>query len=231
MILKSPVRKCVWGLINSQKDLEKYIDKSGQRFGVDESGPACKVIPTAPCNITYYQYLGFGLHKGIDIPVATGTPVYACADGKVSRVSDNITSGIGVVIHHPDQSFESVSWHLKSHSVGIGDIIKTGQLIGISDNTGYSLGPHLHFQCNQTDEHGKSGQAFDPLPYFVWPTMDRLVKVDKDVFRIKDGKRDLFLNSKSFIALDGRWDKIETITQAELETFPLGDVLIAVNNE
>ena len=231
MILKSPVKKCVWGTIKSQADLEKYIDKSGQRFGVDESGPACNVVPTAPCSQTYYEYLGFGLHKGIDIPVVTGTEIYACADGKVSRVSDNITSGIGVVIHHPDQGFESVYWHLKSHSVFSGDLIKTGQLIGISDNTGYSLGPHLHFQTNKTDEHGKSGQAFDPLPYFVWNDMYPLITAGKDVYRVKDGKKDLFLNSKSFIALDGRWNEIVTKTQAELDALPNGDVLIAVSNE
>ncbi len=98
MKLHCPVKKCVWGAINSQADLEKYIAKSGQPFGVDMSGPACEVSPTFPCDKTYYEYLGFGLHKGIDIPVATGTEVYASMSGKVVRISDSITQGIGVVI-------------------------------------------------------------------------------------------------------------------------------------
>lgn len=166
--LHCPVTHTVHGPLKSQADLVHAIAKSGQSFGVDESGPACNVIATAPCNQTYYEYLGLGLHKGIDIPVSTGTEVYAMADGKVSRVSDNITSGIGVVIYHPQFSIESVYWHLKSHSVFPGDEVKTGQLIGISDNTGYSEGPHLHAQINQTNEHGMSGQAIDPMPYFVW---------------------------------------------------------------
>lgn len=178
MILKSPIKRCVWGTITSQKDLEKYIDKSGQRFGVDESGPACNVIPTAPCNKTYYEYLGFGLHKGVDIPCATGTEVYASTNGKVTRVSDSITSGIGVVIWDSTQMIETVYWHLKSHNVIIGDIVQVGQQIGLSDNTGYSLGPHLHFQVNLTNDHGMSLNAVDPLHSFVWDDM-----LDKDDVR------------------------------------------------
>ena len=231
MKIYSPIKKTVWGKVTSQQELESAIDKSGQRFGVDESGPACNVVADAPCSITYYEYLGFGSHKGIDLPVATGTQVYASTNGKVSRVSDKVTSGIGVVIWDSSQSIETVYWHLKSHYVNVGDMVVIGQLIGISNNTGYSIGPHLHFQVNLTNEHGQSLNAVDPLPYFVWTTMDRLVKADKDVYRIKDGKKDLFLNSKSFISLDGRWDKIETISQAELDAFPTGDVLIAVSNE
>lgn len=168
MQLKCPCLRTVWGEVKSQAELESAVDKSGQRFGVDQSGPACKIIPTAPCDKTYYQYLGFGLHKGIDIPVATGTKVYAATNGKVTRVSDNITSGIGVVIYDESQSIETIYWHLLSHAVDVGDIVKVGESIGISDNTGYSEGPHLHFQVNLTNEHGQSLNAVDPLPYFVW---------------------------------------------------------------
>lgn len=186
---KCPVDHTIWGPLKSQKNLEYAIAKSGQPFGVDLSGPACNTVPSAPCNITYYQYLGFGLHKGIDIPVGTGTDIRAVADGKVSRVSDNVTSGIGVVIYHQDMACESVYWHLKSHSVFPGDTIKTGQLIGISDNTGYSTGPHLHLQFNQTNEHGQSGQAFDPMPYFVWNN-DMLTEKDVRKLQALEGYKD-----------------------------------------
>lgn len=171
MEIKCPVKLTVWGTLNSQADLVNAIIKSGQPFGVDESGPACKVVSTAPCDKTYYQWLGLGLHKGVDIPVPTGTQVFAAHSGKVSRISDNITQGIGVVIYDPIQNIESVYWHLKSHNVQISDKIEVGQLIALSDNTGYSEGPHLHFQINLTDVHGKSLNAVDPMPYFVWDTM------------------------------------------------------------
>ena len=160
-----PVQKTVWGPVNSLKDLNYAIAKSGQPFGVDWSGPACKVVPGAPCNITYYQYLGFGLHKGIDIPVATGTEVFATADGKVCEISDDITKGIGLVICHSGLKLKSLYWHLKAHCVNLGDIVTQGQIVGISDNTGYSEGPHLHFEIKTTDEHGISIKSVDPIPY------------------------------------------------------------------
>lgn len=61
--------------------------------------------------------------------------------------------------------------------------------------------------------------------------MYRLVRANKDVYRIKDGKKDMFLNGVSFIALDGRWNQIEPITQVELDAIPDGNVLIAVPQE
>lgn len=189
MKLRCPVKRCVWGAINSQKDLEKYIDKSGQRFGVDESGPACEVNPTFPCDKTYYEYLGFGLHKGIDIPCVAMTEVYASHSGRITRVSDDTTQGIGVVIWDYIQGIESVYWHLKSHSVFPGDIVQTGQLIAYSNNTGYSKGNHLHFQVNLTNEHGKSGQAIDPLQSFVWDT-DMLDKEDVRFLQALEGFHD-----------------------------------------
>ena len=72
-----------------------------------------------------------------------------------------------------------------------------------------------------------SNARFDPEKYF----MDRLVKASKDVFRLRNGEKDLFLNKESFEALDGRWASIETITQSELDAIPDGFVLIAVKSE
>lgn len=234
MILKCPVTRTVWGPIKSQKDLEYAIAKSGQPFGVDESGPACNVVPTAPCNVTYYQYLGFGLHKGIDIPVSTGTEIHAATSGKVSRVSDNITSGIGVVIWDPTQNIETVYWHLKSHSVMPGDKITVGQLIGLSDNTGYSEGPHLHFQVNLTNEHGMSLNAVDPLHSFVWDTDMRLVTVNsKDIWLVsKNGKRSLLYNYLAFSLVDADMSKVEKLTQADFDAIPdSGNVLAGLSQE
>ena len=231
MKLRSPIRKTVWGPVTNQAQLESAIAKSGQGYGTDLSGPACNTIPTAPCNVTYYEYLGFGPHKGLDIPTATGTEIYASTNGKVTRISDDTTQGIGVVIWDKTQLIETVYWHLLNHTVRLGDIIKVGDLIGISDNTGYSTGPHLHFQVNLTTEHGKSLGSVDPIHSFVWNNMEPLVTAGKDIYRVKDGKKDLFLNSKSFIALDGRWNEVVTKTQAELDAIPNGDVLIAVANE
>lgn len=166
-----PVKKTVWGDLKTKQNLIDAINKSGQPFGVDWSGPACNVVPTAPCDKTYYQYLGFGLHSGIDIPVVNGTEVYACADGKVTELSNVTTKGIGVVIYHPQLLLKSIYWHLLSYNVALGDTVKGGQLIASSDNTGYSIGPHLHFELKTTDEHGVSITPVDPMPYIGFDNM------------------------------------------------------------
>lgn len=174
MKLLCPVKKTVWGEVNNLQDLQKAILKSGQPFGVDWSGPATDTIPNAPAGMTYYEYLGFGLHAGIDLPVSRGTEIYASTDGKVCELSNNITKGIGVVIYDEVQHCKTVYWHLLSYSVELGGIIKAGQLIGLSDNTGYSKGNHLHWEVKETNEHGVSVKSIDPMPYIIFEdTMDK----------------------------------------------------------
>lgn len=60
---------------------------------------------------------------------------------------------------------------------------------------------------------------------------DRLVTAGKDVYQVKNGRKNQFINAQTFQLIDGRWDKIEKITQAELDKIPDGHVLVAVPNE
>lgn len=90
-------------------------------------------------------------HKGIDIGVDNGTPVYAPANGKVKytliqggTVAAREGFGKFVVLDHGNGV---TSWygHLQDWVVKIGQTVSTGQLIAHSGNTGNSTGPHLHF--------------------------------------------------------------------------------------
>ena len=159
-----PVNKCVWGKINNLDDLKKAIAKSGQFFGQDLSGPACEFNASYPCDKTLYEYMGWGLHQGLDIPVSTDTEVYASHDGIVIKLSDSLTAGIGVVLEGVDS--RSVYWHLKEYNVSIGQKVKTGDLIALSDNTGFSKGPHLHWEYKV--KVGNDFIAVDPIPYIVF---------------------------------------------------------------
>ena len=169
-MLSLPVRKTVWGNVNTIEDLEKAINKSGQPFGVDWSGPACNYDPSFPCDKTYYQYLNFNppsnLHAGIDIPCASGTEVYAVADGKVVQIESVTTKGLGIVVYHEKLRLKSLYWHLKDIPVTLGQSIQGGAFLAHSDNTGYSAGNHLHLEFKITDEHGISIKSVDPIPYF-----------------------------------------------------------------
>lgn len=94
-------------------------------------------------------------HMGVDLPLATGTPVYAAFDGKV-RVS-KYTGGFGnvVIIRHAN-GLETTYGHLSKRNVQSGDWVHAGDVIGLGGSTGRSTGPHLHFE---TRYHGF---AFDP---------------------------------------------------------------------
>jgi murein DD-endopeptidase MepM/ murein hydrolase activator NlpD len=86
-------------------------------------------------------------HKGLDLRAARRTPVYATADGVVRYVQDkNIgTFGRVIIITH-NFGFETIFGHLRFTHVKVGDVIKKGQLIGKSGNSGRSNGPHLHYE-------------------------------------------------------------------------------------
>lgn len=91
-------------------------------------------------------------HHGIDYATPIGTAVYASGDGKV--VSARYRDGYGntLEIVHED-GFKTLYGHLKGFATGIrvGKIVKNGQLVAYSGNTGLSSGPHLHFGLYKRD--------------------------------------------------------------------------------
>ena len=106
--------------------------------------------------------MGWGPHKGIDIPLNEGEEIFAVADGKVVRISDSVTQGLGIVIRHPN--LESVYWHNKQNLVTLGQEVKQGDLIAYADSTGFSTGHHIHFETRKTDDLGNFVEYLDPLP-------------------------------------------------------------------
>ena len=89
-------------------------------------------------------------HKGVDLAVPVGTPVYAADNGIVttSKLSDSY--GYYVVIDHQN-GLKTLYAHNSSLLVKEGDTISKGQQIALSGNTGNSTGPHLHFEVHSND--------------------------------------------------------------------------------
>lgn len=83
-------------------------------------------------------------HGGIDIAVPTGTTVYSTAPGRVKFVGWKGGYGRLVIVEHDDGS-ETYYAHLLQGTVKAGDTVAQGQPIALSDNTGNSTGPHLHY--------------------------------------------------------------------------------------
>lgn len=86
-------------------------------------------------------------HRGIDYAAPTGTPVYATADGTVSKFGKNRLNGNYVFLEH-DRVYATKYLHLHKIDPAVkkGAEIKQGQRIGSVGSTGVSTGPHLHYE-------------------------------------------------------------------------------------
>jgi murein DD-endopeptidase MepM/ murein hydrolase activator NlpD len=89
------------------------------------------------------------MHKGIDIAADTGTPIYAAAGGVVTYSAWN-DGGYGnlVEITHPDGTV-TIYAHNSRLLVREGQRVRQGQQISEMGSTGFSTGPHLHFEIRQ----------------------------------------------------------------------------------
>lgn len=120
-------------------------------------------LPYAPGR-SYRVLQGYGSrfsHKGleefaVDFDMAEGTPVHAARGGVVARVVESNTRGCWedgcgryanyIVVLHSDGTTGEY-YHLEKDGalVAVGDVVRKGQRIGLSGNTGHTTMPHLHF--------------------------------------------------------------------------------------
>lgn len=85
-------------------------------------------------------------HFAVDVVVAANTPVKATADGTIIFAEWTVETGYVVIIEH-NQEMISVYKHNSSITKTQGDLVKAGEVIAMSGNTGeLSTGPHLHFE-------------------------------------------------------------------------------------
>jgi murein DD-endopeptidase MepM/ murein hydrolase activator NlpD len=84
-------------------------------------------------------------HTGLDLAAPTGAPVAAAAAGRVTHAGAEGTYGYTVVIDHGN-GYVTRYAHLSAWQVTVGQRVNQGQRIGSVGSTGYSTGPHLHFE-------------------------------------------------------------------------------------
>lgn len=94
-------------------------------------------------------------HMGWDFGTPNGTPIVAPTDGEIIR-SGNYNDGYGncIQILNIPERFAVKVGHLQTCLVGVGQRVWQGQLIGYSDNTGFSTGAHLHVEACEVDANG-----------------------------------------------------------------------------
>lgn len=89
-------------------------------------------------------------HAGLDIAVSEGAPIFAAGSGEVIFAGLNGGYGYMVEIKHDDGTFTRYA-HLSRISVYEGQPVKMGSFIGRVGTTGFSTGPHLHFEIRTND--------------------------------------------------------------------------------
>lgn len=169
-----------------------------QRFGdnmpcVKDFGLASQTIimgsnsPTCPVGYEkLYAKFGMSGHNGMDLDAGEQN-VYAAHDGVVVELQDVPARGLGIGILTNEQVMlrdygihfaKTRYWHLKRFYVSVGDKVTAGQLIAVTNTTGYSSGNHLHFELQPMDKDAGGhpilafpdngiGAAIDPEPFFT----------------------------------------------------------------
>ncbi|MBQ4236400.1 MAG: M23 family metallopeptidase [Treponema sp.] len=123
--------------INPLKNVKFYL--------TSQFGPRIDPISRVPSN-----------HNGIDMAVATGTPVYAVKSGVVEVSGWHNRYGNYIIVRH-EGNYKSLYAHLSRLLTNKGDRVEQGEKIGLVGTTGYSTGPHLHLTMY------KNGNLVDPL--------------------------------------------------------------------
>ena len=90
-------------------------------------------------------------HYGLDIVAAWGNPVRATADGFILKINDDKLLGKSIIISH-GLGFTTLYGHLSKISVGEGQKVKRGDVIGNVGNTGKAMGPHVHYEVRINDK-------------------------------------------------------------------------------
>lgn len=122
------------------------LDTTGFRRISDYYGPR-KRHPILKCR---------RMHHGIDFAGTKGTTIYPAAKGTVKEIRRSISYGRLIIIDHGND-ITTMYAHLHKITVNKGDTVRAGEKIGELGSTGWSTGPHLHYEIRVKD------RAINPL--------------------------------------------------------------------
>jgi murein DD-endopeptidase MepM/ murein hydrolase activator NlpD len=150
------------------KSLKKAFLKSPIEFSRISSGFSMRLHPISG---------KWKQHKGVDFAAATGTPIHASGDGTIDFAGTQRGYGNVVVIKHWG-NFSTAYAHMSRFANGMhkGAKVSQGEVIGYVGTTGWSTGPHLHYEFRVNNE------ARDPLTVDV-PNAQPLAGAELERFR------------------------------------------------
>ena len=150
--------------LQQQKDILDHpasLDSSGSN--PPNSLPANCVL-TSPFGMRQNPFVPgtMQMHYGIDIGCFEGTPVAVTKDGVVSFVGYDSGYGNRVEVTHAG-GWLTLYGHNNRILVKVGQVVKKGDIIALSGNTGASTGPHIHYELHE------NGVAIDPAKLMAVP--------------------------------------------------------------
>ena len=163
-------------IIGVEKDAttEEITKKTLETLNVNRRKYTLKVIPNGKPLDKITTSSGYGyrihpltkkrqFHRGLDIPANIGSAVRATADGVVEYVQSRNIGSYGRVIRISHNfGFKTVFAHLRKTKVKVGDIVRKGEIIGLSGNSGRSTGPHLHYEVRYANK------VLNPKRFINW---------------------------------------------------------------
>lgn len=132
----------------SLTELKSWVELVQSRFASTPS-----IWPTYGRLVSFFGYRSYpwrGLHTGVDIDVSYGSPARAAAAGTVTFVGWRQGYGKTVEISH-GFGISTLYAHNSGYAVNIGQKVKKGQVICYVGRTGWTTGPHLHYEVRRWD--------------------------------------------------------------------------------
>jgi len=160
--------------VGKDASIEEISKKTLEAMTINNKKYTLRVIPNGKPIADVSTSSGFGyrihpiskkrkFHRGLDIRANRGTPIYATADGVVEYVQSRNIGAYGRVVKvKHNYGFQTVFAHMKKTKVKVGQVVKKGQLLGLTGNSGRSSGPHLHYEVRYANK------VLNPKNFIKW---------------------------------------------------------------
>ena len=136
------------GLEAEQTRVEKLIQQEASTEG-ETPGVLVRPVPgaiTSSFGLRVHPILGYSrMHTGVDMSAGHGQQIKAGASGRVLLASTYGGYGNTIIIDHGG-GMTTLYAHQSGFNVSYGDQVGAGDIIGYVGSTGFSTGPHLHFE-------------------------------------------------------------------------------------
>lgn len=121
--------------------------------------PSCTYITSKYGNRVHPIFHTTKFHSGLDIAASSGSTIVAADSGTVAVATYSSSYGNYVMINHAN-GYTTLYAHMSSLAVSAGQTVSKGSTIGYVGSTGWSTGPHCHFEIRY------NGSTVDPAQYF-----------------------------------------------------------------